>query len=294
MGSFPYPPNGIVEIDYEFIHIFKKPGQSKKVPKEIKEASKLTKEEWKEYFSGHWYFGGAKQIDHEAMFPEELPHRLIKMFSFVDDTVLDPFLGSGTTAKVSLELQRNFIGYEINKDFINVICKKLSDSKESVQIIERKEKNARSLQIDYVPTIKDARPQIDPQKFNFKGEKMYKVVEIVNESSIKLDTGLIVKFLGVRVDKKEETTQYLYNNILRKDVILTFYGNEVLEKDTVIAYVYLKNKIFVNSYLIKSGLASPDLSVNHKYKDKFIQLWKERVYGKRMDSEHSYKQMGSK
>jgi len=93
------------------------------VPKEIKEASKLTKEEWKEYFSGHWYFGGAKQIDHEAMFPEELPRRLIKMFSFVDDTVLDPFLGSGTTAKVSLELQRNFIGYEINKDFINVICK---------------------------------------------------------------------------------------------------------------------------------------------------------------------------
>jgi len=111
---------------------------------------------------------------------------------------------------------------------------------------------------------------------------------------LSLITGLIVKFLGVKVDKKEETTQYLLNNILRKDVILTFYGNEVLEKDTVMAYVYLKNKIFVNSYLIKSGLASPDLSINHKYSDKFIQLWKERVYGKRMDSEHSYKQMGSK
>jgi len=68
MGSFPYPPNGIVEIDYEFIHIFKKPGKGKRVPKEIKEASKLTKEEWKEYFSGHWHFGGAKQIGHEAMF----------------------------------------------------------------------------------------------------------------------------------------------------------------------------------------------------------------------------------
>ena len=61
MGSFPYPPNGIVEIDYEFIHIFKKLGKNKRVSKEIKEASKLTKEEWKEYFSGHWYFGGAKQ-----------------------------------------------------------------------------------------------------------------------------------------------------------------------------------------------------------------------------------------
>ena len=68
MGSFPYPPNGIVEIDYEFIHILKKPGKGKRVSKEIKEASRLTKEEWKEYFSGHWHFGGAKQIGHEAMF----------------------------------------------------------------------------------------------------------------------------------------------------------------------------------------------------------------------------------
>ena len=47
MGSFPYPPNGIIEIDYEFIHIFKRPGKSKKVLKKVKEASKLTKEEWK-------------------------------------------------------------------------------------------------------------------------------------------------------------------------------------------------------------------------------------------------------
>ena len=60
MDSFPYPPNGIVEIDYEFIHIFKKPGKVKRVSKEIKEASKLTKEEWKEYFSGHWHFWRSK------------------------------------------------------------------------------------------------------------------------------------------------------------------------------------------------------------------------------------------
>ncbi|GAB4373299.1 MAG: hypothetical protein Kow0042_17100 [Calditrichia bacterium] len=121
MGSFPYPPNGIVEIDYEFIHIFKKPGKNKRVSKEIKEISKLTKEEWKDYFSGHWYFGGAKQVQHEAMFPDELPQRLIKMFSFIGDTVLDPFLGSGTTVKVAMELKRKAIGYEINKDFLEII-----------------------------------------------------------------------------------------------------------------------------------------------------------------------------
>ncbi|MDL1957640.1 MAG: site-specific DNA-methyltransferase, partial [Candidatus Desulfofervidus auxilii] len=60
MGSYPYPPNGMIEIDYEFILIFKKPGKSGRISKEIKEKSKLTKEEWKEYFYGHWYFGGAR------------------------------------------------------------------------------------------------------------------------------------------------------------------------------------------------------------------------------------------
>ncbi len=58
MGSYPYPPNGMIEIDYEFILIFKKPGTIEKVPKEIREISKLTKQEWKEYFAGHWRFGG--------------------------------------------------------------------------------------------------------------------------------------------------------------------------------------------------------------------------------------------
>ena len=128
MGSYPYPPNGIIEIDYEFILIFKKPGKSEKVAKEIKEKSKLTKEEWKEYFSGHWRIPGVRQKEHQAMFPEEVPKRLIKMYSYVNDTVLDPFLGSGTTAKVALELQRNVIGYEINSAFIPIIMNKISKS----------------------------------------------------------------------------------------------------------------------------------------------------------------------
>jgi len=111
MGSYPFPDNGFIEIDYEFILIFKKPGQ-KKTSKSLKELSKLSKEEWKEYFSGHWNFAGERQINHEAMFPEELPKRLIKRFTFVGDTVLDPFLGSGTTVKAAVGLGRNSIGYE--------------------------------------------------------------------------------------------------------------------------------------------------------------------------------------
>lgn len=172
MGSYPYPPNGMIEIDYEFILVFKKPGTMKEVPKEIKEISKLTKEEWKEYFTGHWKFGGEKQINHEAMFPEELPKRLIKMYSFVGDTVLDPFVGSGTTVKVALELKRNAIGYEINEDFVETIKEKIGIKNSlfkiyNIEIIKRDEK-IRFEDIDYVPSIQDAKPQIDPKKLNFK------------------------------------------------------------------------------------------------------------------------------
>ena len=124
MGSYPYPRNGIVELDYEFILLFKKPGKSDKPDLKIKKQSELSKEEWKEYFSGHWHFGGVRQDKHLAMFPEELPKRLIKMFTFVGDTVVDPFLGSGTTSLAAKNLNRNSIGYELNKEFLPTIKKK--------------------------------------------------------------------------------------------------------------------------------------------------------------------------
>ena len=103
MGSFPYPRNGILKLDYEFILLFKKQGSTPALSKQQKEQSIMTKEEWNTYFSGHWQFAGAKQKGHLAMFPEELPARLIKMFSFCGETVLDPFLGSGTTSLAALQ-----------------------------------------------------------------------------------------------------------------------------------------------------------------------------------------------
>ena len=279
MGSYPYPPNGMIEIDYEFILIFKKPGKSEKIPKEIKEKSKLTKEEWKEYFYGHWYFGGAKQIEHEAMFPEELPKRLIKMYTFIGDTILDPFLGSGTTVKEALNLRRNAIGYEINEKFLEIIKEKLGLKQsllpfsENIQIIKR-QTPIKVDKISYVPKIKDAKPKIDPKKFNFKKDRLYRVIDIIDEQTIKLDTGLLVKFLGVKVINKEKALEYLHNRILKKEVYLKFDNGSVLDKNTVSAYVYLKNKIFINAYLIKSGIAEADTTKDYKYKAKFIELEK--------------------
>ena len=125
MGSFPHPRNGIVKLDFEYILLFKKQGTAPKPTKEQKEQSVMSNEDWNTYFNGHWYFGGAKQDKHLAMFPEELPHRLIKMFSFPGETVLDPFMGSGTTALAARNLNRNSFGYEINPEFIPIIKEKI-------------------------------------------------------------------------------------------------------------------------------------------------------------------------
>ena len=126
MGSFPYPRGGVIKLDYEHICIFKKPGQGPEVKQDIKEKSKLTSEEWNEYFSGHWTFPGERQDGHPAAFPVALPSRLIKMYTFIGDTVLDPFCGSGTTCAVAKDLGRHYIGIEINSDYAKMSNRRVS------------------------------------------------------------------------------------------------------------------------------------------------------------------------
>ncbi len=280
MGSYPYPPNGLIEIDYEFILIFKKPGNANNVAKEIKAESILSKEEWKKYFTGHWNFGGAKQIEHEAMFPDELPFRLIKMFTFVGDTVLDPFLGSGTTIKVASQLKRNSVGYEINENFLEIIKKKIVNeslfNESRLEIIKR-ESDLKIEDIDYIPKIKDAKPNIDPAKFNFKNGCLYKVVEITGPDTIRLNTDLLVKFLGTKIIDEENALKYLKEKLLKKEVIIKFDKYNKSTTEPVEAYVYLKNKIFINSYLIKSGLAVAEKTKNYDYKEKFLKLEKKEL-----------------
>jgi len=278
MGSYPYPPNGLVEIDYEFILIFKKPGESKKVLKEVKEASKLSKEEWKEYFSGHWHFGGAKQVGHEAMFPEELPLRLIRMFTFQGDTVLDPFLGSGTTVKMAIELSRNAIGYEINEGFLSLIEEKigLKDKlpifAQHIEIIRRKNNTFDVPKINYIPAIQNANPLIKPSELD--KDTLFKVVKILSEDKLKLDNGQVIKFLGVIIEKPEETLNYLNQKILGEKILFKNNNDKKSSENFILAYVYLKNKLFINGYLIKSGLAVPELGISHKLYNKYIQFWK--------------------
>jgi DNA modification methylase len=278
MGSYPFPPNGIVELDYEFIHIFTKPGASKKVSQEIKAASRLTKAEWKEYFSGHWYFGGTRQKGHEAMFPEELPRRLIRMFTFQGDTVLDPFLGSGTTIKAALDLARNGIGYEINPDYLGIVPEKIGGRGRlpfcgEIRIIKPDKKIEELPQIDYTPAIRDAMGQSEAAGRQPKPVDLHKVIKIIDAETIRLDNGLQVKFLGIRTVMPEATLRYLQAKILGKQVLIKY--RRELDNQVIAGYIYLKNRIFVNAYLIKGGFAAPDSSVSHRLSSKFLKLSRE-------------------
>ncbi len=127
-GSYPYPPNIFSTYPYEWITVFSKAGKRPKVAQDIKDKSKLTTKEWQDWaINSIWEMqpAKAKSEEHPAPFPDELPKRLIKLYSFFGDTVLDPFLGTGTTAKVALELGRKAIGYELNEDYKRLINKKL-------------------------------------------------------------------------------------------------------------------------------------------------------------------------
>ena len=127
-GSYPYPPNLLSTYPYEWIIVFSKSGKRARVKKSIKEQSAITHEEFTNWVQNSiWDFQpvSAKLEKHPAPFPDELPRRCIRLYSFAGDTVLDPFAGSGTTLRVARELGRNSIGYEINPDYASIIKEKI-------------------------------------------------------------------------------------------------------------------------------------------------------------------------
>jgi len=256
MGSYPYPPNGIVEIDYEHILLFRKPGRSPKAPSQVKRESALSREEWKRYFSGHWDVGGARKKGHEAPFPEEIPFRLIRMFSFAGDTVLDPFLGTGTTAKVALDLGRNAIGYDISAEYVEISRKRLlasagmPGSAPSPAVVVRIARGAgggpgRSA---YVPRIADVARTGHAAVLRRTGE-LRTVTAVGPGASIQLDTGLRVRFAGVEPADPAAALEYLERRILGRKV----YVKEPVPgpEGAVTARVSLKNGINVNAQLGK-------------------------------------------
>ena len=250
MGSFPYPRNGILKMDYEFILIFKKQGKAPKPTKEQKENSAMTKEEWKEYFSSHWYFGGVRQLEHIAMFPEELPKRLIKMFSFAEETVFDPFAGSGTTGNAVLKYNaehegsaRRFILCTNNE---NGICRDVTY--ERIRRVIDKEDYAASLKyykVGYVPIsdrmyyeyadelLRHIRELVELENgINFTGNEEIAIVLTDEELEIFLDDEGICKrcrklYMGHDVLLDAQQAQALQEYNIAVNVIPDYYYKEL-------------------------------------------------------------------
>lgn len=133
-GSYPYPRNFYTQNTIEFITMYVKDGPSENIlPNNIKEESKLTEKEWVEFTKQIWNIPIPNKNDlafgeHSAIMPEEIVKRCVKLYTYVGDVVLDPFTGSGTTLKIAKELKRNYVGYEISKNYEGIINLKLRSS----------------------------------------------------------------------------------------------------------------------------------------------------------------------
>jgi DNA modification methylase len=294
MGSFPYPRNGILKLDYEFILVFRKHGRAPSVGKAVKERSRLTHDEWNTYFSGHWTFPGERQQDHPAAFPVELPRRLIRMFSFTGDTVLDPFLGSGTTCFAASELGRNSVGYEMNRDFLPVIRSRLGGGADRLSVNAeidvayeraiRQDLKAATAELPYI--FKDPfglDRKTDPRKASFGSrvngkpadrETYFAVKRVVSPEVILLDNGEMVRLLGVRTlsATKDDAVRFLRESTKGKKIFLRTDTAVAGGEGVPAAYVYLANRTFLNAHLVKRGLVGVDDGPDFKYKAKFFGL----------------------
>lgn len=134
---------------------------NKQPTKAQKEKSKITKEEWREFTKTVWHIANTSDPNHPAVFPIEIPRRLIKFFSFHGESVLDPFSGTGTTAVAALELGRRAVCIEQNPDYAKIIinrCQALSNGKECSQIILGDSRNMESLATNSVGLVVTSPP----------------------------------------------------------------------------------------------------------------------------------------
>lgn len=128
----PYQPNAIIKNDIEFILMERKPGSYRSPSKEQREKSKIEKDVFNRWFSQIWDLPGASTRNgHPAPYPLELANRLVKMFSFVDDVIVDPFCGSGTTMVAAMQNGRNSIGVEVEPKYCDMIQKRM-DAERSI------------------------------------------------------------------------------------------------------------------------------------------------------------------
>lgn len=128
----PYEPNAIVKNDVEYILFQRKPGGYRQPALAARVLSVIPETQHREWFQQIWNIAGASTRQHPAPFPLSIAERLIRMFSFVGDTVLDPFSGTGTTSLAASRWGRHSVGFEIEPGYFEMSCRRLESSRATV------------------------------------------------------------------------------------------------------------------------------------------------------------------
>ena len=130
-GSWKSPSNPVLRDTHEYILIFSKSQYARPAKEKV---STITRDEFLDYTKSVWSFPAesAKRVGHPAPYPSELPRRLIQLYTYVDDIVLDPFIGSGTSAVAAIKNNRKYIGYDISEEYIQIARRRILLEHESL------------------------------------------------------------------------------------------------------------------------------------------------------------------
>ena len=266
MGSYPHPRNGILKLDYEFILIFKKPGKAPRGTPEQKSESAMTVEEWSRNFTAHWDFPGERQKGHHAMFPLELPRRLIRMYSFPGERILDPFAGGATTIAAAIEQGRIGEGIELNQDFEPFMRDRLGNDAAAVVFQGEGESSVKPAQDDAFYGSATRISDVGRERWNGTGR-----VEIVEGPTVLRVDGVTWKLEGLKPGDGDcwNALKELVDN---KRVVVEPTSDSY-------AYIRLMNRTLINAKLIRMGVAHADPQREHRNRSRFLRYDEEAQSG---------------
>lgn len=168
----PYEPNAIIKNDIEFILMQRKPGGYRQPTQQQRDLSKIDKSDYDTWFRQFWNLPGTSTRQHPAPFPFELAYRLVRMFSFYGDTVLDPFCGTGTTMVAALRTGRNSLGLDIDPEYCRLAARRLREETSTLfsrarLVFERAEPSAEGgLQLHEEPEMYSVRKRREHSNSN--------------------------------------------------------------------------------------------------------------------------------
>jgi site-specific DNA-methyltransferase (adenine-specific) len=293
MGSYPYPRNGVIKLDYEYVLLFKKPGKAPAPTAEGKEEARMSLEEWKSWFTGHWQFPGARTHAHLAPFPVELPRRLMRMFTFPGERVLDPFVGSGTTLVAAAELEREGIGVDLDPGVESVVRSRIEGDEEKGLFpasgcrldVTRRAGPHRDVEGDAGDESQANAASDEPAGFfgsvirqEDRGRQRHAGVRdlldaVTGPVTFRTRGGRELRLLGVapRPGHRERAQRRLEELLSGRAFLLTDPEGRDLPDGASEAYVHLLDRTFVNSRLLREGLLMTDRNApEHPHRAKFL------------------------